>query len=84
MGLTKEEFMRTQLIPLGLAVGLSAAFVANAGAVPAGATSVKEAAAASSPLQKAQYAEYRTRRGHLVKCYRDFVIGPYRCHWFPL
>jgi hypothetical protein len=76
--------MRRVMIPLGLAVGLSSAFVASAGAVPVGATSVKEAATASSPVQKAQYAEYRTRRGHLVKCYRDLVIGPYRCHWFPL
>jgi hypothetical protein len=24
------------------------------------------------------------RRGHLVKCYREFVVGPYRCHWYPL
>jgi hypothetical protein len=45
---------------------------------------MKEAAAATSPLEPAQYAEYRTRRGHLVKCYREFVVGPYRCHWYPL
>jgi hypothetical protein len=45
---------------------------------------MSDAAVATSPLQQAQYAEFRTRRGHLVKCYRELVIGPYRCHWFPL
>jgi hypothetical protein len=28
-----------------------------------------------------QYAERRTRHG-VVKCYRDLVIGPYRCHYY--
>ena len=37
--------------------------------------------AAASPLQQAQYAERRTRHG-VVKCYREFVIGPYRCNHF--
>jgi len=32
-------------------------------------------------VQQAQYAERRTRNG-VVKCYRDFVVGPYRCHYF--
>ena len=75
--------MRNTLLLLGLAVGLGLglACVSGAGAVPIGATAMKEAAAATSPLEPAQYAEYRTRRGHLVKCYREFVVGPYRCHW---
>ena len=100
--------MRNTLLLLGLAAGLSLGFglacVSSAGAVPIGATAMKEAAAATSPLEPAQYAEYRTRRGHLVKCYasswsaltaatgtrsdldqvREFVVGPYRCHWYPL
>jgi hypothetical protein len=84
MGLSKEEFMRKVLIPLGLAAGLVSALVANAGAVPVDSVRVKEAATASAPLQQVQYSEHRTRRGHTVKCYRDLVIGPYRCHWFPL
>ena len=76
--------MRNTLLLLSLAAGLGFAYVSSAGAVPIGAAGVKEAAVATSPLQQAQYAEYRTRRGHLVKCYREFVVGPYRCHWFPL
>jgi hypothetical protein len=76
--------MRKVLIPLGLAAGLSLAFGANAGAVPVDATRVHEATAVSSPLQQVQYSEHRTRHGHVVKCYRELVIGPYRCHWFPL
>jgi hypothetical protein len=72
------------LIPLGLAAGLSLVLGANAGAVPVDATRVQEAAAVSSPFQNVQYSEHRTRHGHVVKCYRELVIGPYRCHWFPL
>jgi hypothetical protein len=29
---------------------------------------------------QAQYAEHRVSRHRIVKCYRDFVIGSYRCH----
>jgi hypothetical protein len=72
------------LIPFGLAAGLVAGLAANAGAAPIDALSVKEAATASAPVQQVQYSEHRTRRGHTVKCYRELVIGPYRCHWFPL
>jgi hypothetical protein len=53
----------------------------SASAVPADAAAVKEAATAASSLQQAQYSERRTRRG-VVKCYRDLVIGPYRCHYY--
>jgi hypothetical protein len=76
--------MRNILLLLSLAAGLGLAGASIAGAVPIGGTAMKDSAAATSPLQPAQYAEYRTRRGHLVKCYREFVVGPYRCHWFPL
>lgn len=31
---------------------------------------------------QAQYSEHRTKHGHLVKCYRELVIGPYVCHKF--
>jgi hypothetical protein len=72
------------LIPFGLAAGLVAGLAANAGAAPIDALSVKEAATASAPVQQVQYSEHRTRRGRTVKCYREPVIGPYRCHWFPL
>jgi hypothetical protein len=47
---------------------------------------VKEVATTMSPLQPARWRT-RWRRwgwwGH-TKCYREFVIGPYSCHWFPL
>ena len=76
--------MRNRLFFLSLAAGLVIACASSAGAVPISAAAVKEVAATTSPLQPAQYAEYRTRRGHLVKCYREFVVGPYRCHWYPL
>jgi hypothetical protein len=59
--------MRNTLLLLGLAAGLSLGFglacASSAGAVPIAATAMKEAAAATSPLEPAQYAEYRTRRG---------------------
>jgi hypothetical protein len=45
---------------------------------------VKEVAATTSPLQPAQYAETWSRHGGRIKCFREFVIGPYRCHWYPL
>ena len=53
----------------------------HATAAPANPAALKEAAVAASPLQQAQYAERHTRHG-VVKCYREFVIGPYRCHHF--
>jgi hypothetical protein len=31
---------------------------------------------------QAQFAEHQSRHGNVVKCYREFVIGPYRCHYF--
>ncbi|MGD0421200.1 MAG: hypothetical protein ABSA68_16730 [Xanthobacteraceae bacterium] len=73
--------MQKTLLALSLAAGVGLVCSQSAGAVPVSATAVKEAAAATSPLQQAQYAERRTRHG-IVKCYRDFVVGPYRCHYF--
>jgi hypothetical protein len=73
--------MRKILLALSFAAGIGLICSQSALAVPADATAVKEAAAATSPLQQAQYAEHRTRHG-VVKCFRDFVIGPYRCHYY--
>jgi hypothetical protein len=75
--------MRKTLLFLSVAVVVGFACGVDAGAVPIGATAMKEAAGAS-PLQEVQYAEFRARRGGIVKCYREFVVGPYRCHWYPL
>jgi len=76
--------MQKMLLALSLAAGLGLACMPSAGAVPADAVAVKEAATAASPLQQAQYAERRARRGGIVKCFRIFVVGPYRCRWYPL
>jgi hypothetical protein len=76
--------MRNTLFVLSLAAGFGLTSIPGAGAIPIDATAVKEAAAATSPLQTAQYAEYRSRRGGIVKCFREFVVGPYICHWYPL
>lgn len=65
-----------------LAAGIGALCSQDAGAVPANATAVREGASAASAMQRVQYAERRTRHG-VVKCYRYFVVGPYRCHYFP-
>lgn len=73
--------MRKTLSAVILAAGISALCSQDAGAVPANATAMREAASAASAMQQAQYAERRTRHG-VVKCYRDFVVGPYRCHYF--
>ena len=73
--------MRKSLLALSLVAGAGLACSQSAGAVPMSAAAVKEAAAAASPMQQAQYSERRARHG-VVKCYRDLVIGPYRCHYF--
>ena len=77
--------MRNTLFFLSLAAGFAIACASSAGAVPiSAAADVKEVAATTSPLQPAQYAETWSRRGGRIKCFREFVIGPYRCHWYPL
>ena len=73
--------MRKMLVAFSFAAGIWLLYSQNASAVPADAAAVKEAATAASSLQQAQYSERRTRRG-VVKCYRDLVIGPYRCHHY--
>jgi predicted benzoate:H+ symporter BenE len=73
--------MRNTLFFLTMAAGLAIACMSNAGAVPMNVAAVKEAATSSSSVQPARWR--RWPRGH-TKCYREFVIGPYSCHWFPL
>jgi len=72
--------MRKTLLALSLAAGIGLV-CGSAGAVPLSAPAMKESAAATSPVEQAQYAQYRTRHG-VVKCYRTLVIGPYSCHHF--
>ena len=71
--------MRTTLTALGLAAGIGLIFCQSAGATPASPAALKQAATAASTVQQVQYAERRGKR-HVVKCYRELVIGPYRCH----
>jgi hypothetical protein len=66
---------------LGLAAGVAALWCQNANAVPAYAIALHEAATNGSVIRQVQYIERRTRHG-VVKCYRDLVIGPYRCHYY--
>ncbi len=71
--------MRRALLALSFAAGLGMLCGHTANAFPADGNGVREAAA-GSPLQ-VQYEERRTRSG-VVKCYRTFVVGRYRCHRF--
>ena len=73
--------MHKILLALGLAAGVGLALNQSAAAVPANAPALKEAMATGPTILKVQYDEHRTRRG-MMKCYRDFVVGPYRCHYF--
>ena len=73
--------MRKTLLAAGLAAGAAALSCQNAGAVPAKVVAIHAAAMNGSVIQQVQYAERRTRHG-VVKCYRDLVIGPYRCHYY--
>jgi hypothetical protein len=72
--------MRNTIFFLSLAAGLAIAWTPSANAVPIKPPAVKEVAASTSPLEPVRWRRWR---GH-TKCYREFVIGPYNCHWFPL
>ena len=73
--------MRKTLLAAGLTAGVVALSCQNAGAVPANSVAIHEAATNASVVQQVQYSERRTRHG-VVKCYRDLVVGPYRCHYY--
>jgi hypothetical protein len=75
-----EDSMRAMLAAMALVASIGLVSSQNAGAVPMSAH-VKEAAAAASLLQHAQYREGYTRHG-IVKCYRTLVFGRYRCHYY--
>jgi hypothetical protein len=52
--------MRKTLAALTFAAGIGLICCQSAGAVPVSATAVQDAAAATSPLQQAQYSERKT------------------------
>ena len=53
---------------------------ANA-AVPIAPAAMKESASATSTVQQAQFYGHRSRH-HVVKCYRELVVGSYVCRRF--
>jgi len=73
--------MRKIVFAVSCAAGFAVAGAVSAGAMPADAMSPQQAAATATTVQPVQFAERHTRRG-VVKCYREFVVGPYRCHHF--
>lgn len=73
--------MRTMFAAASIAAALSILGCQGAGAIPAAPTAVREATIAASLLQPTQHRARRTRHG-FVKCYRELVVGPYRCHHF--
>jgi hypothetical protein len=72
--------MKATVISLSLVAAAALCCGTEANAFPAGAA-VGQSASAASPIEKAQYREFRTRHG-IVKCYREFVFGSYRCHTY--
>jgi hypothetical protein len=78
-GNSLEEIMRTTLAALSLAAGLGLIACQNAAAFPVAAGAIEQSATAATVVQQTQYAH---RRGRITKCYRDFVIGRYRCHTY--
>ena len=73
--------MRMPIIALSLAGASFALCCQNAGAVVLNATALKEAASAGSTVQQVHFYGYPTRH-YIIKCYHEFVIGPYVCHRF--
>lgn len=75
--------MQKTLLAVGLVAGIGLVGGVGAQAAPMSAAGVQAAVTAASPLQQARlYSERRTKHG-VVKCYHDFVIGAYHCHFFP-
>ena len=72
--------MRTMFAAASVAAALSV-LGQGANAIPAAPTIAREAITAASSLHPIQYRARRTRHGY-VKCYRELVVGPYRCHHF--
>ena len=73
--------MRTTLAALSLAAGLCLICYQSAAAFPVDAGAIRQSATDASAVEQAQFAEHRSR-GHITKCYREFVIGDYVCHHF--
>jgi hypothetical protein len=77
----RSEPMRMAITALSVAGAIGIASCQSAGAVVVDAAAMKEAASAASTVQQARFYGRGTRH-HVVKCYREVVIGPYVCHRF--
>lgn len=73
--------MRMTIAAMSLAGAIGIASCQSAGAVTVDAAAVKEAASAASTVQQARFYGHATRH-HVVKCYRELVVGPYVCRRF--
>ena len=73
--------MRVTLTGLALAGALSLVCYQSAAAVPVDAGAMKRAATAISTVQEAQFYARPTRHG-IIKCYRQFIVGPPVCRHF--
>lgn len=72
--------MRIPLTALTLASAVSVLSCQSAGAVVVDPAALKQPASMTSPVRQVQFYYGRTRHRHVVKCYRELVIGPYVCH----
>jgi hypothetical protein len=72
--------MRKMFAACSLAAGLGLVLCQGASAFPVAATAL-QAAPATAAVQQAQYSERHTKH-HIIKCYREFVVGPYACHTY--
>jgi hypothetical protein len=73
--------MRRTFAAAILAAGISLIGCQEAGAIAAALTAVKGSTTAASSLQLIRYRARHTRHG-FVKCYRELLVGPYRCHHY--
>jgi hypothetical protein len=71
------------LLALSAAAGIGLICCQSAGAVPANVAAIKQAATTTTTVQQAQFWVQHHKHG-ITKCYRDFVIGAFYCHHFPL
>jgi hypothetical protein len=76
------ESMRTTLAALSFAAGFGLVWCQGAGAVPARPMEMMEAAAGTLVAEQPIFYARRTRHHGIMKCYHEFLIGPYVCHTF--
>ena len=73
--------MRATLTGAAFASALTLVCYQSAAAVPADAGAMKRTATAISTVQEAQFYARPTRHG-IIKCYRQFIVGPPVCRHF--